>query len=52
MVSRSLAMSSTFAFLRISIHIVGISISVGMTASIPYVRVNGDMTVGFWSVVL
>ena len=31
---------------------VGIPISVGMTASIPYVRAKGDMPVGFRVVVL
>ena len=51
-VSRSLAMASTFTFSRISARMVGIPISLGMIASIPYVRVNDDMPVGFWLVVL
>ena len=50
--SRSLAMASAFSFLRIYAHMVEIQISVGMTASIPYVRANGDMPVGFRPVVL
>ena len=45
--SRSLAMASTFAFSRISTRMVGISIFVGMMASIPYVMANGDTTVDF-----
>ena len=51
-VFRSLAMASAFAFLRISTRMVGIPISVGMMASILYVRANDDMPVGFWLVVL
>ena len=51
-VSRSLAMASTFAFLGICARTVGISIYVGMMASIPYVKVNGDMPVDFRLVVL
>ena len=47
MVSRSLAMASTFAFPGISVRIVGILIYVGMMASIPYIRANGDTLVGF-----
>ena len=50
--SRSLAMALAFAFLGICSRTVGIPISVGMLASIPYVRANGDMPVGFWLVVL
>ena len=45
-------MASTFAFLGISARKVGIPISVGMMASIPYMKVNGDMLVGFPMVVL
>ena len=45
-------MASTFAFLGISARKVGISIYVGMMASIPYVKVNGDMLVGFHMVIL
>ena len=51
-VFRSLAMALAFAFLGISARTVGIPISVGMIAYIPYVRANGDMPVGFRLVVL
>ena len=51
-VSRSLAMASAFAFSRIYARTVGILISVGMMASIPYVRANDDTLVGFRLVVL
>ena len=51
-VSRSLAMASTFAFLGIYAHTVGIPISIGMMASIPHVRTNGDIAIGFRLVVL
>ena len=51
-VSRSLIMASVLVSSRILVQIVGISISVGMIASIPYVRANGDSPVGFWLVVL
>ena len=51
-VSMSLAMASAFAFSGISARMVGIPISMGMMASIPYVRTNGDMPVGFRLVVL
>ena len=51
-VSRSLTTASVFASLGISIQMVGIPISVGMIASIPYVRANGDSPVGFRLVVL
>ena len=51
-VSRSLAMASSFSFLGISAHTVGISISMGMMASIPYMRANGDTPFGFRLVVL
>ena len=50
-VSRSLITALVFASSRIFIQMVGIPISVGMIASIPYVRVNGDSPVGFWLVV-
>ena len=43
--SRSLAMASAFAFSGISARMVGIPISMGMMASIPYVRANGDTPV-------
>ena len=45
-------MASAFAFSRISTRIVGIPISVGMMASIPYVRENSDTPVGFRLVVM
>ena len=45
-------MALTFAFLGISARMVGIPISMGMMASIPYVRANDDMPVGFLLVVL
>ena len=51
-VSRSLVMASAFAFSGIYVRMVGIPIFVGMIASIPYVRVNGDSPIGFWLVVL
>ena len=41
-VSRSLAMASTLASSGISTCTVNIPISVGMMASVSYVRVNGD----------
>ena len=50
--SRSLAMASTFAFSGIFTRTVGILISVGMMASIPYVKVNSNMLVDFRLVVL
>ena len=50
--SRSLVMASTFAFLGISALTVGFLIYVGMMASIPYVRANSDIPVGFRLVVL
>ena len=52
MVSRSLAMVLEFAFFGIFIRMMGILIYVGMMASIPYVRVNGDMPASFRLVVL
>ena len=51
-VYRSLAMALAFAFLGIFARMVGILIFVGMMASIPYMRVNGDMPVGFRLVIL
>ena len=51
-VSRSLATASTFAFSGIYVRTMGISIFVGMMASIPYVRANGDTLVGFQLAVL
>ena len=46
-VSRSLAKASAFAFLGIFARTMAIPISMGMMASIPYVRANGDTLVGF-----
>ena len=51
-VSRSLITALTFASSGIYVRMVGIPISVGMIASIPYVRANGDSPVGFWLVFL
>ena len=51
-VSRSLVMALTFAFFGIYVRMVGISIFVGMIASIPYVRANDDSPIGFRLVVL
>ena len=45
-------MVSVFVSLGIPVRMVGISISVGMIASIPYVRANGDSSVSFQLVVL
>ena len=45
-------MAPTFSFSGISARMVGIPIYVGILASIPYVRANDDMPVGFWLVVL
>ena len=45
-------MASVLVSLGIPIRIIGIPISVGMIASIPYVRANGDFPVGFRLVVL
>ena len=49
--SWSLAMDLTFAFLGISVRTVGIPISMGMMASIPYLMANGDTLVDFRLVV-
>ena len=46
-VSMSLAMTSAFAFSRISPRMVSTLISMGKIAFIPYVRANSDMPVGF-----
>ena len=51
-VLRSLVMASVLVSSEILVRIVGISISVGMIASIPYVRANGDSPVSFRLVVL
>ena len=44
-------MASAFAFLKFFARMVGIPISVGMMASILYVRANDDMPVDFRLVV-
>ena len=51
-VSRSLIMASMLASSGIPVRMVDIPIYVGMIASIPYVRANGDSPVGFRVVVL
>ena len=51
-VSRSLTRASTFDFTGIFARTVGIPISMGMMAFIPYVRANGDIPVGFRLVIL
>ena len=51
-VSRSLGTASAYSFSRIYVRTMGIPISMGMMASIPYVSVNGDTLVGFQLVVL
>ena len=51
-VFRSLVRALTFASTGTSVRMVGIQISVGLIASIPYMRVNGDSLVGFRLVVL
>ena len=50
--SRSFIKALVFTSLGISVRMVGIPISMGMMASIPYVRANGDSPVGFRLVVL
>ena len=50
--SMSLTRASTFAFSGISARTMGIPIYVGMMDSIPYVRANNDILVGFRLVVL
>ena len=51
-VFKSLAMALTFSFSRISTRTMGIPSSLGMMASIPYLRANGDTPVGFRLVVM
>ena len=45
--SKSLPMASAFSFSGIFTRMVGIPIYVVMMASIPYMRANDDMLVGF-----
>ena len=51
-VSSSLIINSVLPCSGVFVRMVGIPISVGMIASIPYVIVNGDMPVSFQAVVL
>ena len=51
-VSSSLIINSVFPCSVVFFRMVGIPISVGMIASIPYVIVNGDMPMGLRAVVL
>ena len=51
-VSSSLIINYVFPYSRVFVRMVGIPICVGVIASIPYVIVNGDMTVGLRAVVL
>ena len=51
-ISRSVVTTSALASLGISVRSVGIPISVGIVASIPSVRANDDIPVGFQLVVL
>ena len=51
-VSKSLTIASTFSFSGIFARTVGIPISEGMMACIPYVRTNDDTLIGFLLVVL
>ena len=51
-VSSSLIINSILPCSGVFIQMVGIPISIGMIASIPYVIVNGDMPVGLRAVVL
>ena len=51
-VSSSLVVNSVFPCLEVFVRIVGIPISMGMMASIPYVIANGDTPVGLRAVVL
>ena len=51
-VSSSLVVSSVFPYSEVFVRMVGIPISVGMMASIPYVIANGDTLVGLRAMVL
>ena len=51
-VSSSLIINSVLPYSGVFVRMVGIPISLGMIASIPYVIVNGDMIVGLRAVVL
>ena len=50
--SSSLIINSIFPCSGVFLRMVGIPISVGMMASIPYVIANGDILVGLRAVVL
>ena len=45
--SKSLVIVLVFTSSKIYVRMVGIPISIGMIASIPYVRANGDSPIGF-----
>ena len=51
-VSSSLIINFVLPYSGVFVWMVGIPISVGMIASIPYVMVNGDMPVGLRAVVM
>ena len=51
-VSSSLIINSILPCSGVFVRMVGIPISVGMIASIPYVIVNGDMPMGLRAMVL
>ena len=51
-VSRSLVIASAFTSSEIYVRMVGISISMGMIVSIPYVRTKDNSLIGFGLVVL
>ena len=51
-VSSSLIINYVLAYSRVFVWMVGIPISVGIIASIPYMIMNGDMPVGLRAVVL
>ena len=51
-VSSSLVVNFVYPCSEVFVRMVGIPISVGMMASIPYVIANGDTPLGLWAVVL
>ena len=50
--SNSLAIDSVFSDSGVAVRMVGKPISMGITASIPKVSANGEMSVGFRAVVM
>ena len=52
LMSNSLVIDSAFSDSGVAVRMVGRPISVGITASIPYVSANGEMPVRFQAVVL